>query len=278
MTQAARTVTALIDGEPVVLACARLSVAEYGALAALGWPRGVAKQDTGGQPVGRPVGAAPRGQKATGRAEKPPYGAPSQPTGVSGPSRIEALDKYVRAEDGVLVDGVPWSGPLASLFGSREELVAVLFLALLRAQQPTEEECRHLEIAVRFSHWLDQIRRKGSESHWAQTGTDCGKCHELKLCSRRGCDGSTKRAVVWHHQQIVLHTCPVLSFTAEVEETLRLFYWSHETVAYADGSVRWQQRHLLRDGGLSQQDAWLTGAFAWLRNVHFDLFSEARHG
>ena len=231
--------TVVIDDEPVRLVCARLSVRDYGTIARLAGERGAA-------PVGRDF------------IERLPY-----------------IDTYVRVVAGdLVVDERVVTDGITFWFASRDDVLAQLFDALLSAQQPNADERRQLETAARFSDWLERAKQEDSASQWVKTGTSCAECHRLKLCARRGCDGRDTKKPVWHDKKLVLRQCPVLSFTPDVEETLRLFYWSHE-LASTGQHLQWRQTHLLTSGAVEDQDAWLTGAFGWLRSVHAQLLQDA---
>lgn len=236
-----RYATVTIDGEPVHLECARLSVGRFNTLVALCGERGANPK-----PVARQVVL----------------------------DRIKAIDEHVTLTPGsfFLVDDQPRHTGLAGVYASRDDVIGSLYLALMSSQQPTEKERSDLLIAARFSDWLSSSKRV--KSQWLETGTSCQTCHELEYCGKRGCDGVDKKRPVWHDKKLVLHVCPVLSFTSEVEATLRLFFWSHTAVI--DGmSVRWQQAHFLDPGGLNDQDAWLTGAFSYLRGVQSEIVRDA---
>ena len=228
-----------IDGEQVVLECTKLTVGGYNQAAAL---------------------RAKRGSSSHSESRELTL------------ARIEMLDRYIRAKSGqVVVDDLAYTLGLARLFAGRDEVVFLLYHALLQAQQPSAADRHSLEVATRFNCWLEKKREK--TSRWVETGTSCQKCHELRLCQQRGCDGERKKGIVWHDKKLILHVCPVLSFTPEVEETLRLFYWTHEQVVHSL-AVYWSQQQLVSPGGIDGQDAWLTGAFGYLRKVHNELDSE----
>ena len=197
---------------------------------------------------------------------------PAHPSEEDQLARIRVIDKYVKAQD-VLVDGVAYSEGLAALFATRDDVIHDLYYTMLKAQQPSDEELAHLTVATRFSAWLEMSRRKKSGSRWAETGTNCYKCHELNLCGRRGCDGTEKKRPVWHDAKLILHRCPVLSFTAEVENTLQVFYWTHALVS-SGGSYSWRPHCLPQPGGLFSQEAWLIGALSALRRVHNELLQD----
>ena len=186
-----------IDDGVVEIQCNRLTVDGFNQTSALSWPRG-----------------AVRPEESDERQLE----------------RINLLDNNVRAIAGIELDGVPYSGPIAKLFPARLDIISVLYNSLRSSQHLTERERRDLKIAMRFTLWLDDKTRERSSTKWAITGTDCVACRELELCDRRGCDGVDKRKTVWHDGAFFTTVCPVLSFTAEVEECIRMFFWTHDLV------------------------------------------------
>lgn len=226
----------VVDGEPIECSIDRMSVASFNAVAHLVYPRGADAEDRDDVYL----------------------------------ERIRAVDRYLRPTPGAL-DTDSLSG-VAALFGGQPTVIAQLYFALLGAQTPSVKEREDLRIGARFSNWLGEARKR-TDSDWVKTGTNCAACRQLQLCAKRGCDGSTKTKVVWHDGPLALKTCPVLSFTPEVEWALRSFYWSHE-VAYHGQSATWTQARMMRTGGLDQQEAWLTDAFGVLRTVHAAMAHE----
>ncbi|HXG88765.1 MAG TPA: hypothetical protein VNJ02_10550 [Vicinamibacterales bacterium] len=240
--------TVAIDGEVVRLEVARVTVHELAQLARLVSPRGS------------------RAPSASLRA-------------VLHLARVAAIDAHVTAPSGdVLIDEVVMVDGLGTLLGGREDLVTRLFSAVLDAQQLSSAERDALVTATRFSLWLDEARANKVGSSWLETGTNCQTCHELQLCARRGCDGSTKKRVVWHHGPLVLKTCPVLSFTPEIENALRVFYWTHEVTTHPNGAVRWQRTSLPAAGGLDEQNAWLMSALGCVHQTHLEVMHEQHKG
>ena len=230
--------TVVWDGEPVAVQVERVTVGRLGELTAMGYPRG----------------ASP----AAG-SEDALYVA-----------RLEAIDAHIKAAPGsvYLDDMAVWS--LGELVGGRQDLAAVLYHALLSGQTPSADEQRDLKVASRFQVWLDQAPEG---SAWRETGMSCAACHAKQLCGPRGCDGTVQLRVVWHDRKLALKTCPVRSFTPQVEEVLRLFYLTH-TLAAIGQSVTWQRIALVRDGGIEDQDAWLMDAMGIVRHELTRLFSE----
>lgn len=233
-------VSIVLEGESVLLDVDRLTVAAFNAAAALAYPRGAK--------------TAERDEVFV--------------------DRIACIDRALRPAPGAIETDDPARG-LASLYAGQPPIVAQLYDVLLDAQTTTQEERAHLRIAARFSRWLSDAQRRQVESHWTATGTSCEACHARRLCEKRGCDGTAKKKVVWHDGPIVLKTCPVLSFTPDVEWALRTFYWSHDVVMHGP-SATWMQTRLVRAGGLDDQEAWLTSALGVLRSVHAQMTREQR--
>lgn len=229
----------VIDGESVRLQVARLTVAEL-------------------DEVARFVGS--RGTK--------PVNFDSE--------RALQIDKFITTTD-VSIDDRP-ARALGRVFGARSDILALLFFELLSCQQLTDEDRRLLEIATRFSLWLDQARSTAIESTWKTTGTNCAMCHELQLCERRGCNGVEQKHV-WHDTKLVLKTCPVLSFTPETERILRLFYLTHQQ-SFASGVPQWTLVALPQSGGVADQEVWTMEALLFVHSVHVSVAVERakRHG
>ena len=237
-----RTIAVEIDGETLRLECTSLTISQHSELLRLGGARGIPPT---------PLSAAFHRQ------------------------RVQAFDRYVQVRAGdLLVDGVISTEGLAAHYAAREDVIARLFNAFLIAQQPVLEDIHNLRVAIRFSNWLSDAIDRQSSSHWVKTGTDCSLCQALKLCAKRGCAGTETKRPVWHSGPIILRRCPVLSFTPEIEEAMRLFYWSHSVVVDAGKNVRYRQIHLINPGGVQDQDAWLTGAFGHLRAIHYEIAND----
>ena len=235
----------VLDGEEVTVACERVSLRVFNELAGLSWSRG---------------------SSADVNTEREYL------------LSVRAVDTYVTAVDGFVDEsGAPYCGPLGQYFGPRPAELGKLFSALLQVQQLSKQQRHDLEVAAKFTFWVEGIRKKGSESHWAKTGTSCQKCRELELCSKRRCGSEPGKSVVWHSGELLVRRCPILSLTREVEEVLRLFYWTHD-IGVVGNSVQWLQRHLAEPVGLLDQQAWLTEAFDWLRRVHTDIYAEVANG
>lgn len=204
-------------------------------------------------------------------------------SGIRGPSvdpqayaellmgRVAAVDRYVDAEPGeVSVDGTPITTGLGTVFGNRSASIAVLYHALIDAQDVTEAERRDLRLAARFLVWLDEEGRKAAPASKWSTGTDCDACRAQDLCAARNCAGvERKRPVVWHDKKVYVTTCPVRSFTPDVETALRVFFVTHECT-----SEGWRPVGSPTAGGLEDQEAWMVSAMAVLRRVHNELTSE----
>lgn len=235
-----------IDGQPVTIEVRRLPLGAYEAACHLAYPRGTT-------PDADQVDAILA-------------------------ARIQAVNDYVRAlPDQVIVDGHSVQDQLGVLFGARADVINHLFDVVLAAQQLTPEEQRDLEIAVRFSHWLALAMKRESTSEWVQTQTNCEACRARGLCAKRGCDGTRTRKPVWHDGRLVVKTCPVRSFTPEIERVMRLFFWTHDAVADG-GWVRWQMTRLPEAGSVAEQDAWTYAALAAMRAIQMDLAKDQAHG
>lgn len=188
-------------------------------------------------------------------------------------ARAAAVDRHVLAAPGALeVDGQP-AGRFGAIVGGRADLVEELFYALLHAQTLTGQERRDLEVAARFSVWLEEAQHKAVASPWVETGLSCGACRQARLCGRRGCDGTPKTRAVWHAQRFVTMTCPVRSFTVDVERALRTFYWTHELRREGWYQIAWPVA-----GGLEDQEAWMLAALGALRRVHNELSQSQADG
>lgn len=234
-----------IDKRPVQLFCTRLTVNQYNELIRFG------------------VG---------GRGTNP-----LPESGERVVQRVQLIDRYVRVHKGDVLDEEdrPIERGLAAQMVSQSSTIELLYSTLVQAQQLSAEERQSLIVAARFSGYLEQEYQKKPQerSPWAVTGTDCRKCHQLKLCGKRMCHGKSSRRVVWRDKQLVLRTCPVLHFTPDVEEALRLFFWTYE-LRVQSGHLRWTQAHFVNAGGLGDQDAWLTSAFNLLCLIHMRMLKE----
>lgn len=178
------------------------------------------------------------------------------------------IDRHVRVCEGdFLFDGRVQTRGIAEAFAGREDVLVLLYQALLSVQSLTKWERHRLKVASHFMTWLGAARERGSSSPWARTGTSCAACQAEGLCQLRACDGIPAKKPVWHDKLLVVKVCPVLSFTPQVEEVLRVFYWTHDIVVLGN-AVQWQQRFFPREGGLDDQEAWTMSALGYLRAVH----------
>jgi hypothetical protein len=73
----------------------------------------------------------------------------------------------------------------------------------------------------------------------------------------------------------VLKTCPVRALTGQVESALRWFFWTHALVVVPMAGAMYQRESWPAAGGAGDQDAWLTQALEWLRDVHNAMLREA---
>ena len=186
--------------------------------------------------------------------------------------RCQISDTYVRPDAGAIVlDGTSAFPPLAATFAGQRQVVADLYDALVSAQLLSPTDRQDLDVSARFAFWLADASQRGSSSPWVETGTSCGKCHALKLCARRGCDGTPQRKAVWHDGTVAVKVCPVRSFSPDIEATLRLFFWTHQYSA-----TGWVRGCLPSDGGIEAQDAWTMAALGVLQVIHNRLMDEAR--
>ena len=223
-----------IDGETINILVQSLTVREVGEVLQLGYPRG------------------------------------PKPTDLLFADRVFMIDKYLQVESGsVFYDDVPVHSGLASLFSARKDIIEALYYEVLLAQTISKAESESLDIAARFSYWL--ATHQDSPSHWVKTSTSCILCRIKGLCDRRGCDGVEKKQVVWRDKKWVLHSCPILHFTPEIEEILRVFHATHQ---FQDGI--WVRTALVAVGGIEDQDSWQMSALGHLRSVHQDIVTESR--
>jgi hypothetical protein len=189
-------------------------------------------------------------------------------------ARIAAIDEHVTAAPGeVCVDGTPVAR-LGPLFGSRADVIASLYRALLEAQEPSPEERHALSVAAHFSEYLADARARKIPSDWVETGTDCGACHRRKLCTKRRCNGVAGKKPVWHDKTHVLMTCPVLAFTPETERVLQLFSWTHELSIEGPGVLRYRRIGLPAGPALGDQEAWTLEALVAVRNDYNEMLAE----
>lgn len=229
-----------IDGESVRLDIDRLTVDEYEGAAALQSPKGTLTADT----------AAVVKQ------------------------RLHYIDTHIEVVEGDLIheDSGAIIRRVAHWLGHREDVMVLLFGALLNAQHLDEEEQEQLRIALHFTEWLQQAQADELPSDWVRTGTNCAKCVAKGLDQKRGCNGVQVKKVVWHYRKVRMRTCPVMSFTVDVERALRQFYWTH-TIRSEGGTPLWSQTFLPNGPVLSEQEAWSMSALAFLRNQANEILS-----
>jgi hypothetical protein len=68
----------------------------------------------------------------------------------------------------------------------------------------------------------------------------------------------------------------VLALTPDVESALRWFHWTHTLTLVPMFGGRYERTAWPADGGVGDQDAWLTAALSHLRDVHNDILEERR--
>lgn len=230
----------VIDGEPVRFIVDRLTIAEYENVAALMYPRGTnVKEDSG-----------------------------------CSEHRLHFINTHLEVVFGDMVDEN--NRPISRVghwFGNREDIIALLFVTLLNAQNVSEEERLQLSIALHYTEWLQRAKEKELPSDWVRTETSCAKCHAKGLNTKRGCDGQEVRKIVWHYRAHRLRSCPVMNFTPDVERMIRLFYWSHTVRADGRGVPAWVQLHLPNGPVLLDQEAWSMSALSFLRGEANNILS-----
>lgn len=228
-----------IDGEQVEILCTSLTIKQLNRLSELAHPRGTQTED----------------QHYV--------------------ERVEFLKEFVQVSTGQIEnDSFDVAPRFVHLFEGRSDVIETLFYVLELSQKVTAEEARQLDVSLRFNRWLSTLSDTKNSTPWIRTGTDCTLCRREKLCVKRGCDGSTKKQVVWHDKKHVLKTCPVLLMTPLIETTLRLFHGTHDLVTTPHGT-KWTLQTLPREGGFEAQDAWTMAAFSAIRYAYAEVLKEA---